>query len=52
MDKELLTELLMNLDTEIGSTITFADDKNTVLDNMRRANLELKKIKLILGIDF
>lgn len=47
-----LKTLLMKLDTEIGSTITFANDKEKVLDNMKSANLILNRIKDILGIEF
>lgn len=47
-----LMSLLMKLDIEIGSTITFADDKDKVLNNMRNANLILNKIKDELEIEF
>lgn len=47
-----LKTLLMKLDTEIGSTITFANNEEKVLDNMKNANLILNRIKDMLGIEF
>lgn len=47
-----LKTLLLKLDTEIGSTITFANNEEKVLDNMKSANLILNRIKDILGIEF
>ena len=52
MDKDYLEELLMDLDTEIGSTITYADNKEKVLSNMSNANKILDKIKEVFKIEF
>ena len=52
MDRDYLEQLLMDLDTEIGSSITYADNKEKVLNNMKNANIILEKIKEVLEIEF
>lgn len=47
-----LKDLLMKLDTEIGSTINYASQEKIVLDNMKRANILVRKIADMLGIEF
>ena len=52
MNKDYLEQLLMDLDIEVGSTITYADDEKKVLENMKNANIILNKIKDELNIEF
>ncbi len=52
VNKDRIEVLLQKLDVEIGSTITFINDEKTVLENMKRANIILSKLKSELDIEF
>lgn len=52
VNKDRIEVLLQKLDEEIGSTITFINDEKTVLENMKRANIILSKLKSELDIEF
>lgn len=40
-----IVSLLNNIDVEIGSTITYPNDSEKVMANMRRANYNLFEVK-------
>ena len=51
-DIDTIEKLLMDLDTEVGSTINSADDKEKVYHNMANINYILNDLKNFFDIKF
>jgi len=51
-DIDTIEKLLMDLDTEVGSTINSVDDKEKVYHNMANINYILNDLKTFFNIKF